>query len=501
MSDGYPEAVEVSATPGTTVLFLDLLEVADMDNAQLVVNAATKHPANPVIKTGLLGAWDSLQAATWHGTVIWDDEDHIFKAWYVGIDALETSTWQTRTGYAISPDGVAWEKPSLGIHEYNGSSDNNLTIDIAPALGMGPALKDPGDPDPARRYKLFLWDDLWNTEIWNALDGVHFTREGKPSLTHKRLPDGSKARLPDPEVWFDVHQCLYDAQDPDPNRRYKYYGQISEARGDWNIRKGGLAYGPDPWTLTRSPHNPIIDPDDGNEFQIHYISVLPYKGYYLMLYEFAWLEPLYGAYVGDVRLAVSRDGEIFRRVNPHQAVIRRGEPDAWDSGIIVTSSDTVVHDDQLWLYFAGSADVWKNWPRENLRGAPPAFPYPVQTGLATLPLDGFTDIESLDHEMPGIVTTVPIRRPEARTRLALSVSNSLPGRGWVDVEVLDEAGSAIPGYERAACRHLWKDGASRPVTWADRTDLPLSVERMRLRFWTYGAVKLHGFTFVSAVDQ
>ena len=56
--------------------------------------------------------------------------------------------------------------------------------------------------------------------------------------------------------------------------------------------------------------------------------------------------------------------------------------------------------------------------------------------------------------MPGIVTTVPIHRPEARTRLALSLSNSLPDRGWVDVEVLDATGAAIPGYERAACRHL-----------------------------------------------
>ena len=175
--------------------------------------------------------------------------------------------------------------------------------------------------------------------------------------------------------------------------------------------------------------------------------------------------------------------------------------DAWDSGLIVASSDLVVHGDQFWLYFAGSADVWKNWPRENLRGAPPVFPYPVQTGLATLSLDGLTDIESLDHEMPGIITTVSIHRPEARTRLALSLGNWLPDRGWVDVEVLDATGAAIPGYERAACRNLWTDGALRPVTWADRTDLPPSVERMRLGFWTYGAVKLHGFTFVSAVDQ
>ena len=29
-----------------------------------------------------------------------------------------------------------------------------------------------------------------------------------------------------------------------------------------------------------------------------------------MLYEFGWIEPLLGSHVGDVRLAVSRDGEV-----------------------------------------------------------------------------------------------------------------------------------------------------------------------------------------------
>ena len=484
MSDAYPTGIALASTPGTQVLFLDMLEVDELRNAQLVVNQARKHPANPVIQTGSLGEWDSLQAVTWHGTVIWDAEDRIYKAWYMGLDAAEMGQQRTRTGYAVSPDGVAWEKPALGIHAYNGSRDNNLVIDITPAKGMGPALKDLGDPDPSRRYKLFLWDDNGDIEIWNA-------------------PDGSKARLPDPDVWFDLHQCLYDAQEPDPNRRYKTYGQISERRGSWSIRKGGMAFGPDPWSWTRSPHNPIIDPDDGEEFQNHYVSVLPYKGYYLMLYEFGWLEPWNNAYVADVRLAVSRDGEIFRRVNPHQPVIRRGGKGEWDGAFIVTSSDPVVHDDQIHLYYAGNGEVWKNWPNENSRGSPisSGSVFPSQTGLATLPLDGFTNVESLDREMPGVVTTIPIEVGPDPTTLEVSVGNMIPGRSWLAVEVLGPSGDPLPGFAKEACERLATDGPGQVVTWNGSTELPRSETRFQLRFWTYGAAKLYGFSFVAAYEM
>ena len=87
MSSAYPESVVLSNAPGRSVLFADLLEVAQMHNARLVVTGATKHPANPVLPAGLIGRWDSMQASPWQGTVLWDAEDRVFKCWYMGIDA------------------------------------------------------------------------------------------------------------------------------------------------------------------------------------------------------------------------------------------------------------------------------------------------------------------------------------------------------------------------------------------------------------------------------
>jgi len=495
----YPSTVTLTGTPGTHVLFLDLLEVAELRNAHQVVNQAVKHPANPVIPTGRLTEFDSLQAVPWRGTVMWDAEDRIFKAWYMGLAAEDFATMQSRVGYAVSPDGVAWEKPPLGIHEYHGSRANNLVIN-EPGWMHGPVLKDPAEPDPARRYKLFLaWPAEGLRTIWNAADGVRFRPEPEPCMRWRREADGGWTYLPDPDGVFDVHQVLHDAQDPDPRRRYKCYAQMQQRRGDWRIRKAGLAYGPDPWSWTRSAHNPVLDPDDGEGFQMHYVAVLPWKGYYLMLYEFAWLEPLHGAYVGDVRLAVSRDGEAFRRVQPHQPVMRRGGRGDWDSGFIVTSSDVVVQGDRFWLYYAGASEVWKNWPNENRKGARlgSGNTMPAQTGLATLPLDGFASMESLDGEMPGVITTVPLRGQSPPSALALSVRQTQPGRSWVDVEVVGAGEAARPGYERSACTHVWTDGAALPVRWGARTALPATTDVIRLRFWVYGAARLHGFSFAS----
>ena len=56
------------------------------------------------------------------------------------------------TAYAESAEGIHWEKPSLGLYEFNGSTDNNL-------IWMGPGANfcvfidnNPAEP-PERRYK------------------------------------------------------------------------------------------------------------------------------------------------------------------------------------------------------------------------------------------------------------------------------------------------------------------------------------------------------------
>lgn len=121
--------------------------------------------------------------------------------------------------------------------------------------------------------------------------------------------------------------------------------------------------------------------------------------------------------------------------------------------------------------------------------------YPAQMGLATLPLDGLTGLESRDREMPAIVTTIPIEPSAAPVGLSASVSRTLAGRSWIDVAVLGSNGEEIDGFGRSDCHHLSADGAGQPVRWTDSGHLPSVAQPVQLRFWIYGQARLHGFTF------
>ena len=67
---------------------------------------------------------------------IWEDKaigiDQVLKIgdqwnlWYVAFDHNSKNDNDCYLCYARSKDGVHWEKPSLGIYSYNGSTDNNI---------------------------------------------------------------------------------------------------------------------------------------------------------------------------------------------------------------------------------------------------------------------------------------------------------------------------------------------------------------------------------------
>ena len=59
------------------------------------------------------------------------------------------------TAYAESEDGIHWTKPNLGIHEYDGSKDNNL-VWMGPGYNMGAFRDDNPDVHEDERYKALV---------------------------------------------------------------------------------------------------------------------------------------------------------------------------------------------------------------------------------------------------------------------------------------------------------------------------------------------------------
>ena len=480
--------------PDPRLLFLDLADVQSRHNVVQAVCQAVKHPDNPVLPLGDSHEWDGMQARPWEGrTIIYDEQERLFKCWYAGSDLSMARWWWT--GYAISDDGVHWEKPKLGLFEYRGRCDNNVCL-----KGWGPVVKDLDDV-PSRRYKMIVKSTERPDDCWLSVspDGVNWT-------------DGASIRLPE---WFrpdpDIVVLIKDDQDADPDRRFKMVWQgvgPSNKPGPAMVRTKYLACGPDVEQLAAIADNPILDPIDGMEQENHYLALAPYAGQYVMPYEYGWYAPnrtgVHGMFCSDIRLAVSRDGDHYTRVQPHQPLIARGPRGTWDAGALMMSDKLVEHDERLWFFYVGNGEEWTQWPE----GSVPEYSYWKGTGevgsnrvsrmgLATLPKDRLTCLETVDRETPGWVVTEPLRIRQRDGRLALNVSDVQQMRSFADVEVLPEDGDEpLAGFGREDCRPLDRDGLSEPVVWRERRLSDLEPETVRLRVNLYGAARLHGISVV-----
>lgn len=486
--------VKLDTTADTYVLFLDMLEVEGLDNVEQVVGLAEKHPANPVIPLGDFHEYDSRRASNWAASLIYDEDDELFKAWYHGCDAAHWSG----IGYAESADGVMWNKPVLNQFDYQGSKKNNMCWCVGDgATSHFEANKDYAERREDRRFQAVSYVNVgqFTNGVWQPGEKTHYF-----SLYSK---DGKRwERSAEPLKWptGDTGNFFYDSQDSDRRRRVKVYGQ------------NGGGYGPDIEHLKPVTTHTMITPGEGREREIHFTYVIPYRGYYIMLYDLNLWQPFYGArglvklrneqkrgaeggiYIGDIRLAVCRDGlGKFERIQAHQPVVERGERGSWDSGFLVLGGGSgIIHNDEVYIFYTGV-------PEDGAKGfIGPVVPATVQTGLAKLRLDGFTYLQNRDGVTPGSMTTQPIRVKNAqRARLRVNAGNLVPYRDWIEVEVLDaRTGRPIAGYTQDECDDVLTDSICSPVSWGRRRTLAgVKAANIRLRFHLYGKAKLYSFTF------
>jgi len=112
----------------------------------------------------------------------------VYRMYYLGWEMISDDGTQhtvegIRVCYAESPDGISWLKPSLGIHSFNGSKDNNIIM-CDDSVRHIPGAKNFDnfmvfrDENPecsdAERYKAVgcFGDGLW---CFFSGDGIHFT--------------------------------------------------------------------------------------------------------------------------------------------------------------------------------------------------------------------------------------------------------------------------------------------------------------------------------------
>ena len=277
---------------GVRQLFFDDALVESASGLTRTLHRPVKYPDNPVLKREK--PWEALRVQV-YGTVLFDPQEQLFKAWYMNIPALPTKkisvNGQQRPGhatlvsYATSPDGIRWDKPDLGVVDFEGSKANNM---VAPELynpeGFA-ALYEPNDPDPERRYKAFYWDHgRGPLMMW---EGQEIYGEGKDDGMHVAFsPDGIhwKAYSGNPVLKFgsDSGQCvLFDPA----LKKYVAFGRFGAAG-----RKVARSESDD--FIHWSQPQLVLTPDDrdGPKTEFYGISVDLYEGVYVGVLWMFWIE-------------------------------------------------------------------------------------------------------------------------------------------------------------------------------------------------------------------
>lgn len=421
------------------------------------------------------------------GTVMF--EEGVFKMWYGGLgESLKTQCFC----YATSVDGSNWEKPDLGLIEWEGSKKNNIIVALAEGeenLGTICVFRDPVDPDPGGAYKLvhhyFERDEdgqyTYGLGTATSPDGIQWSRIPQPLFTDFKPFDGFNVAFYDNflERYVAYVRRRIRRRLP-PEKRFP-----SEPTA---LRYVGRAESADfvNWT---SPEVIVLGPDDEDPPESDYYGPGAFKygdhAYFMMT-------PFFDHATDQVhlRLASSRENMTWRIVGGRRPFVPNGPPGSWDSMQIYPLVPAVVREDTVYVYYHGLEAGHYGGKSQGEYRSNGGF------GLATLPLDGFISLQA--GYLPGIITTWPLKFSGRSLFLNAEITevdeSQWPEHG-IAVEILDEDGYAIPEFTRHDCDTLTQGGTDAPVAWNGKPDLSLLMGKMvKLRFYMQFA-KLYSFQF------
>ncbi len=127
------------------------------------------------------------------GTVVYDEQDNCFKMWYAAWSGNDFDV--NCVCYATSDDGIHWNKPQLGIYQFQGSRQNNIVTLGNPAVTV---FKDLDAKDPAKRW--IMWGKQcrpgengqpadYGVYRFFSPDGIRWTRQQKQPNLPYHYPD------------------------------------------------------------------------------------------------------------------------------------------------------------------------------------------------------------------------------------------------------------------------------------------------------------------------
>jgi hypothetical protein len=454
-------------------LFVDdfLIETTNLSRT---FHAPRPHPANPVLKPDR--SWESTAeveldhigygayAMPFSDGVWYDPRERLFKIWYHAGSLKGTA-------YAVSPDGVRWEKPALDV--VPGTNLVYLCRRDSAAVWL-----DLEEPDPRYRYKMFWFkvpgQGASTPGTFNYVaspDGIHW---GKV-LARSAIRDDRSTAFYNPfrKKW--VASLRYGVQNVARFRRYREADAAPDAVA-WNdVNDNPFWCGSDRLDPVHPDYN--FRPELYNLDCVAYESLM--LGFFSILRGDA-LRDLGRPKRNEIFLGFSRDGFHWHRPfrQPFIGVSdRRGD---WNWGNVQSAGGgCLVVGDELYFYHSGRAGNGRVPRDDGIWDADAA------TGLAVLRRDGFASMDAGPSE--GFLLTRPVRFAGR----FLFVNADIDGE--LKVVVLDDRNKPVPGFAGDDCLPVKGDKTLQPVSWKHGKDLScLNANPVRFRFHLVGG-RLYSF--------
>ncbi len=450
-------------------LVLDSRIIEKKDNVELTVGVAHKDKNNPLFKEDK--PWEP-RFDNPYCSVIYDEEDKIYKCWYsiftksggkgdfpgegLAPDKRAWVNWREgRRGfgvcYATSKDGIHWEKPELGVIEFNGSKKNNIVINYTHGVAV---MKDPHETDPQKRYKA-IHPERNNSAVWFSPDGIRWGKKHNAgSIDNGDTNQG---------IWWD----------PDIGK----YVLITRHWG--GAKTGGRYGGAGHRQKSRSVSSDFLNWSKAEvviegldlRMQIHDMPVVRHAGVYLGMVGLFDIE----ASRQWCELAWSPDSIQWHRIQPGKPLIPNGPVMGdYDWGCIFASVP-IIRKDEILIYYGANDGRFMGWRSGYF-------------ALARLRPDGFAGYEQIagGSNKTATITTKAV----SVVGNSLCVSADVAPSGFVKVTALDPNNKQLAEGELVTttvsdARIQWKD----PFTLKDLKD-----QEIKLRFELREA-KLYSFSF------
>ena len=403
-----------------------------------------------------------------------------YKAWHIDLGGNVSKP--VVICYAESNDGITWTKPNLGLVEFNGSTNNNIILDKIGDYGchdFTPFIDTrPGVPDE-QRYK--------------AIGFARGMEETKKGLYGFISADGIHWKTIQDDVIIQEDGWVFDTQNiafwSEAEKQYvMYYRRTVD-----NIRNVARAVSKDfiHWEKEGLLDFQQRDPNSleqfyTNQIKPYYRAPHIYIGFPSRYCDRGWIDATealpspelrkdrakgktrYGSAVTDALLVASRNGQSFYRWD--DAFIRPG---------LRTRHNWAYGDNYIAWHVVETASEFDDQPTELSLYATESYFTGTSSRLRryTLRLDGFASVYA-PHDGGEVITKPFIFKGD---NLELNFSTSAGGS--IFVEIQDQAGNPIPGFQFDQCQQIFGDALDYVVKWTDQSDLSALVGKsVRLCF-------------------